>query len=251
MELCPAWSPAFERRLPPLGNTLLSWRERPSESTAKARACSYSGYVPFAWGACPEAGASAHPAQAARPQPPEFEPARDKPSAGALDEAECSTPTTLHSNGSCDSGGEDKETACPAQCWFGDLHQPEQPRGATTLIIQNLPEDIAQADLAKELDTWGFRGLYDFLYMPSAFGTRRGNGYAFVNFTHPADAKHLASTWKRSWIFGRSVNNSLRILPAQVQGRDANMAKWNTPKLRRVKNPNHRPLLSLGRRPLS
>jgi len=116
----------------------------------------------------------------------------------------------------------------------------------TTLMIRNLPHDLAQMDLIAELDENGFEEAYDFLYMPSNFCSGRGKGYAFVNFTQPAVARRFVSEWHKGLRFGAGQDRGgLSISAAAVQGREANIKKWDVPRMRRVKNPNFRPLIAV------
>jgi len=113
--------------------------------------------------------------------------------------------------------------------------------GVTTLMIRNLPLDMLQNDLIRELERCGLLDSCDFVYMPSSFGTRRGKGYAFVNFTNPDAAEVFFNTWHKSRRFGMAANVALNVSAAVVQGRDANVARWDSAKMRRVKNSNYRP----------
>jgi len=114
----------------------------------------------------------------------------------------------------------------------------------TTLMIRNLPPQMTQLCLLKELDEAGFEGLYDFVYMPQSFNTNENSGFAFVNFLDPCTAGILVGRWHRQHRFGRSTKQPpLNIAPADVQGLEANLHKWLTPRLRRVKNPNFRPFV--------
>merc|ERR1719507_2637900 len=116
----------------------------------------------------------------------------------------------------------------------------------TTFMIRNLPCDLLQMDLIAELDENGFEGTYDFLYMPSNFCSGRGKGYAFVNFTQQAAAHRFVSEWHKGSRFGAGRDRGgLSISAAAVQGREANIKKWDVPRMRRVKNPNFRPLIAV------
>jgi len=113
-----------------------------------------------------------------------------------------------------------------------------------TFMVRNLPPDLMQIDLIAELDEHGSEGAYDFLYMPSNFCSGRGKGYAFVNFTHKAAARRFVSEWHNGVRFGAGQNRgALSISAAAVQGREANIKKWDVPRMRRVKNPSFRPLI--------
>merc|ERR1719499_339601 len=116
----------------------------------------------------------------------------------------------------------------------------------TTLMIRNLPHDLTQLDLIAELDDNGFEETYDFLYMPSNFCSGRGKGYAFINFTQQEAAQRFVSEWHKGVRFGAARDRGgLSISAAAVQGREANIKKWDVPRMRRVKNPNFRPLIAV------
>ncbi|CAK0838410.1 unnamed protein product, partial [Prorocentrum cordatum] len=61
------------------------------------------------------------------------------------------------------------------------LHEMGQ-EGATTVMLGNLPRHVTQGQLLDKLAETGFRGTWDFLHVPSTFGTGVGKGYAFINF---------------------------------------------------------------------
>mmetsp|Transcript_113806 Transcript_113806/g.226496 ORF Transcript_113806/g.226496 Transcript_113806/m.226496 type:complete len:317 (-) Transcript_113806:146-1096(-) len=116
----------------------------------------------------------------------------------------------------------------------------------TTLMIRNLPHDLTQMHLIAELDKNGFEQAYDFLYMPSNFCSGRGKGYAFINFTQQAAARQFVAEWHKGVRFGAGRDRGgLSISAAAVQGREANVKKWDVPRMRRIKNPNFRPLVAV------
>uniref|UniRef100_A0A7S4V1K6 RRM domain-containing protein n=1 Tax=Alexandrium monilatum TaxID=311494 RepID=A0A7S4V1K6_9DINO len=112
----------------------------------------------------------------------------------------------------------------------------------TTVMIRNLPLAIKQQELVDELDRDNFAGLYDFVYMPCAFQTGAGKGFAFVNFCSPKVVLAFASSWHRSRRLGLKPRDAqLNISPAEIQGLEANLARWSGPRMRRIRNPNLRP----------
>lgn len=64
--------------------------------------------------------------------------------------------------------------------------------GVTTLMLQNVPNHCTRSMLEGILDREGFRGQYDFLYLPCEFGTKSCFGYAFLNMVS-SDAVHALS----------------------------------------------------------
>merc|ERR1712217_823433 len=76
------------------------------------------------------------------------------------------------------------EPACEPSC------SPSQS-SRTTVMMRNLPNDMNREMLLELLDTHGFRGLYDFIYVPIDFKRRAGLGYAFVNMSTPQAAERM------------------------------------------------------------
>jgi len=118
-----------------------------------------------------------------------------------------------------------------------------QPQEITTFMVQNLPRQCPPAVVAAELDRSGFAGGFDFVYVPTMFKPGRHNCYAFVNFISAEVAMKFQHEWKRSWRFlmmGRRAK--VNVVPARIQGLQANVAKWGEHAVVRVKNPDFRPL---------
>eukprot|EP00929_Paragymnodinium_shiwhaense_P049797 TRINITY_DN25111_c0_g2_i1.p1 TRINITY_DN25111_c0_g2~~TRINITY_DN25111_c0_g2_i1.p1 ORF type:complete len:614 (-),score=105.33 TRINITY_DN25111_c0_g2_i1:62-1765(-) len=115
----------------------------------------------------------------------------------------------------------------------------------TTVMLRNLPIFLTQRRLLEELDMTGFRGLYDFCYMPCCFNSGHGKGFAFVNFALPEHATSFMNSWGAQRKFGVTQPlPALNISYADIQGKDANAAKWDNQRLRRVRNPKLRPFIA-------
>lgn len=124
------------------------------------------------------------------------------------------------------------------------LEDGESPKVVTTLMIQNLPRALTQLELVTELNKFGFEGTYDFAYMPQSFNNNENAGFAFVNFMDPIMAGTLVGQWHRKRLFSITQKQAaLSISPADLQGLAANIEKWATPRLRRIKNQAYRPLI--------
>jgi len=126
-----------------------------------------------------------------------------------------------------------------------NIHE-EQPQEVTTMMIRNLPRNLTQAALIDALDNSGFSGLYDFCYMPCSFDNSQNKGFAFVNMTSPAAAGMLVGSWHSRRLFAAAdgIRSPLSLCPAIVQGREANIEKWNQPRCKRIRNPKLRPFVT-------
>lgn len=60
------------------------------------------------------------------------------------------------------------------------------PEGRTTVMLRNLPNNYTRDMLLELIDSLGFCGKYDFLYLPIDFQTQACLGYAFVNLVDSA-----------------------------------------------------------------
>jgi len=69
----------------------------------------------------------------------------------------------------------------------------ENEEDYTTVMFRNLPNDYSQQMLLALLDSEGFEGLYDFLYVPFDFKRHAGLGYAFINMVSPDAARKIKS----------------------------------------------------------
>jgi hypothetical protein len=99
----------------------------------------------------------------------------------------------------------------------------------TTLMICALPFQITGDKLIQAIDSFGFAGLYDFVYIPSRSTkkhgkSRQGNvGYGFVNFRRSEDAADFAATFSGYKFPGILSGRQLTVRPAACQGYAANL----------------------------
>jgi len=117
----------------------------------------------------------------------------------------------------------------------------------TTLMVRNLPYNLTQQGLVETLDSSGFKGLFDFCYLPHKFNEHTNLGFAFLNFVNAEIAQKFTNEWHQSRIFMTSgMRKSLNVTAAVVQGREANQLKACSRKMGRVKNASFRPWVPDG-----
>ena len=96
----------------------------------------------------------------------------------------------------------------------------------TTLWITNVPEWYNQEGFLSCLDdVCGFRGKYDFFYLPLDFETSRSVGYAFVNVIDLSDVP-LFQEFFDGYDWGSSEFEPSKINYARDQGKEMLIRKW-------------------------
>merc|ERR1712087_496823 len=102
-----------------------------------------------------------------------------------------------------------------------------------------------QQGLVEKLDASGFKGLFDFCYLPHKFNEHTNLGFAFLNFVSADAARKFTGEWHQSELFRSSgMRKSLNVTAAVVQGREANQMKACSRKMGRVRNASFKPWVS-------
>lgn len=124
-------------------------------------------------------------------------------------------------------------------------HGPRAAPGdrRTTLLLRNVPASYSRAMLLELLDSAGFCGKYDFVYLPINFSTKAGLGYAFVNLT---DTAHVTAFWAAFDGFSHWKQPSEKVCQVvwsgQYQGLEANVEKYRNSAVVHASIPEeHRP----------
>eukprot|EP00450_Noctiluca_scintillans_P000101 CAMPEP_0194495818 /NCGR_PEP_ID=MMETSP0253-20130528/13289_1 /TAXON_ID=2966 /ORGANISM="Noctiluca scintillans" /LENGTH=388 /DNA_ID=CAMNT_0039337137 /DNA_START=39 /DNA_END=1205 /DNA_ORIENTATION=+ len=121
----------------------------------------------------------------------------------------------------------------------------EQP---TTVILQNMPSGYSRKDLLAMVDGAGFAGKYDFVYMPVDFRRRGCYGFAFLNFSSPADAAIFKDTFEGfcDWSVPTKKVCSAR-WSNPTQGWQANVARYrNSPVMHPHVPDEYKPIVFLN-----
>jgi protein phosphatase 1 regulatory subunit 42 len=113
----------------------------------------------------------------------------------------------------------------------------------TTLMINNIPIDVRQKELLDLIDEDGFRGRYNFFFIPVNFREMTNQGIAFVNFRTNKDAIDFSRAWNGARLLGMGGAAPLmNISPSRTQGLTA-IAAFSK-KVVRVKDPALRPFIA-------
>jgi len=99
-----------------------------------------------------------------------------------------------------DAGGSGETVSRRSRAWstndvgLGD-HEGESGGATdaekTTAMLRNLPNNYSRAMLLELIDSQGFVGRYDFVYLPMDFKSHASLGYAFVNLLTPELAQQF------------------------------------------------------------
>lgn len=120
-----------------------------------------------------------------------------------------------------------------------------------TLMLRNLPNNYTRVMLLSLLDSEGFSGQYDFVYLPIDFKSHASLGYAFVNLSTTQAAERC---WKVFEGFNKWVVPSSKVCSVNwstpFQGLDAHVERYrNSPVMHEHVPDEYKPmLLSEGKR---
>eukprot|EP00435_Cladocopium_sp_Y103_P074401 s126_g48.t1 len=85
------------------------------------------------------------------------------------------------------------QSAPQRRCSISD----EATESRTTLVLKNLPRHFDKEALKSLLEKLGFRGFFDFLYVPLQWNQESCVGYGLVNLTSPEVAGQLWEQFER------------------------------------------------------
>lgn len=144
------------------------------------------------------------------------------------------------SNGSGDTGRSRAYTD------INDCHGLEEYEVAlTTVMLRNLPNNYSRTMLIKLIDSEGFSGQYDFIYLPMDFKSHASLGYAFVNLVTAEQATRFFETFEG---FHRWVVPSQKVCSVNwshpYQGIDAHIERYrNSPVMHEDVPDEYKPMV--------
>jgi len=119
----------------------------------------------------------------------------------------------------------------------------------TTVMLRNLPAGYTRTALVELLDNQGFKGSYDFVYLPVDFVSWTAFGYAFVNMVCPSEALRL---WKHfdgftAWPSHADAEATANTAPQRctvswgdpLQGLDAHIERYRNSPVMHKDVPDH------------
>lgn len=114
-----------------------------------------------------------------------------------------------------------------------------------TLMLRNLPNNYTRTMLLSLLDSEGFGGQYDFVYLPIDFKSHASLGYAFVNLSTTEAAERC---WKVFEGFNKWVVPSSKVCSVNwstpFQGLDAHVERYrNSPVMHEHVPDEYKPML--------
>jgi hypothetical protein len=131
------------------------------------------------------------------------------------------------------------------------LTMPQHEGPHHTLMLRNLPNNYTRIMLLSLLDSEGFGGQYDFVYLPIDFKSHASLGYAFVNLSTIEAAERC---WKAFEGFNKWVVPSSKVCSvnwsAPFQGLESHVERYrNSPVMHEHVPDEYKPmLLSDGKR---
>jgi hypothetical protein len=120
-----------------------------------------------------------------------------------------------------------------------------------SVMVRNIPNRYSQQMLRTEIDKAGFKGKYNFFYLPIDFGQRANLGYAFIDFQDVETAAQFIATFEGEKLRKFKSRKILSISPAVYQGLPANLNHFAKAALQRITNPRFQPKVFQGGQAIS
>jgi len=115
---------------------------------------------------------------------------------------------------------------------------PNTSTPITTMMLRHIPCRKSQEEVMQHIDQKGFKGRYDFLYLPSDTRCGANLGYAFVNFLTEPDGARFKAEMHGYRFSGCGSAKACAVVQAHVQGLAQNLATFkNMEVMRSARKP--------------
>jgi hypothetical protein len=101
--------------------------------------------------------------------------------------------------------GSDSESTASGDASIDLSGDEDEP---TTVIVKKMPKAFTSCMLVELLNSAGFKGRYDFLYLPVNFDKMTGTGCGFINFTSTEDGARFMAQFQGFCHWGVSCNSA-------------------------------------------
>jgi hypothetical protein len=100
--------------------------------------------------------------------------------------------------------------------------------GCTTVMMREVPLKYTQRKLLREINSSGFIGQYDYLYLPMDPRSHANRGFAFINLVSEKAAEEFHRKFHGQYLrhFSASVEKPIAVLPADLQGFEENALQY-------------------------
>lgn len=161
----------------------------------------------------------------------------------------------MFSSSSSDHSTAFAESDCPTLRSFDSMRSDSsgtsQPSQSCTCVIRNIPVGYTRDLLLQMLDRYGFKGSYDFVYLPLDFRTKQILGHALVNLVSLVDAFRLRDSLHGSAEWVPCCDKKCEvILDSPLQGFQAHVDRYrNSPVMHENVPDEFKPIIFVdGRR---
>jgi len=90
--------------------------------------------------------------------------------------------------------------------------------GYATVMIQQVPFKYTQSNLIREINGDGFKGTYDFFYLPANARNQGNRGFGFINFLSAELAEKFYARYHAQKLQNHEARMPIAVIPADVQG---------------------------------
>lgn len=114
--------------------------------------------------------------------------------------------------------------------------------GCTTVMMRQVPLKYTQRKLLREINSSGFMGQYDFLYLPMDPRSHANRGFAFINLTSVRSAEEFHKKFHGQYLRNFTSDKPIDVLPADLQGFEANALQYAETSQRGKRTGHTKPL---------